>query len=102
VNPDRLALQVDINGPGDPFCLEPVELDCRLAPQEPSAYARLLVDVFDGNPVLSIRADEAEECWRIVEPVLDVWRRECRRSGARSPAENTGPVLPGKGCSLPP
>ena len=74
VGPDRVALDINLNGAGDPFLLERAELAADLAPQELSAYARLLVDVFEGDPVLSIRADEAEEAWRIVEPILDGWR----------------------------
>jgi len=44
-----------------------------LAPQALSAYARLLLDIFDGDPILSIRADEAEEAWRVIEPIIDAW-----------------------------
>jgi glucose-6-phosphate 1-dehydrogenase len=73
LNPDRMELGVNINGPGDPFELERVEMDAELAPQSLSAYGRLLLDIFDGNAVLSIRGDEAEESWRIVEPILDGW-----------------------------
>lgn len=73
LNPDRMELAVNINGPDDPFELDPATLAAELAPQELSAYARLLVDVFEGNAVLSIRGDEAEESWRIVEPILAGW-----------------------------
>ena len=73
LNPDRMELGVNINGPGDPFDLERVKMDAVLAPQELSAYARLLLDILDGNAVLSIRGDEAEESWRIVEPILSGW-----------------------------
>jgi glucose-6-phosphate 1-dehydrogenase len=73
LNPDRMELGVNINGPGDPFDLERVELDAELAPQSLSAYGRLLLDIFEGNAVLSIRGDEAEESWRIVEPILEGW-----------------------------
>ncbi|MDP8927098.1 MAG: glucose-6-phosphate dehydrogenase, partial [Actinomycetota bacterium] len=44
-----------------------------LAPQELSAYARLLLDVLQGDPTFMIRDDEAEESWRITEPVLAAW-----------------------------
>ena len=74
LNPDRMALGVNINGTGDPFDLEYVELDLGLAPQEISAYGRLLLDVIKGDLTLSIRDDEAEESWRIVEPILEAWR----------------------------
>lgn len=73
LNPDRLALGVNINGPGDPFELEYIELDTKLAPQEISAYGRLLLDLLRGDLTLSIRDDEAEESWRIVEPILEAW-----------------------------
>jgi glucose-6-phosphate 1-dehydrogenase len=42
--------------------------------QELPPYALLMVEVLEGDPTLSIRGDEAEECWRIVEPVLAGWR----------------------------
>jgi glucose-6-phosphate 1-dehydrogenase len=73
LNPDRMALGVNINGSGDPFDLEYVELDTDLAPQETSAYGRLLLDLLRGDLTLSIRDDEAEESWRIVEPILEAW-----------------------------
>jgi glucose-6-phosphate 1-dehydrogenase len=73
LSPDRLALDVNINGPGDPFDLEPIELAHVLATQELTAYARLLLDVLAGDPILSIRADEAEEAWRIIEPIREAW-----------------------------
>ena len=73
LNPDRMELALNINGPGDPFDLERAVLSTELQPQDLSAYARLLLDVFEGNAVLSIRGDEAEESWRIVEPILAGW-----------------------------
>jgi glucose-6-phosphate 1-dehydrogenase len=73
LNPDRIALAVNINGPGDPFDLDCIELDAELAPNDLSEYGRLLLDILQGNPTFSIRADEAEESWRIVEPVLEGW-----------------------------
>jgi len=73
LEPDRMSLEVNINGPGDSFLLERAELDAELAPQELPAYARLLLDVLEGDPTFSIRGDEAEESWRIVEPILKTW-----------------------------
>lgn len=74
ISPDQIVLGLNLNGAGDPFALEPAVLDLQLAPQELPAYARLLLDILDGDPTLSIRGDEAEEAWRIVEPVLEEWR----------------------------
>lgn len=76
MDPDRLAIDLALNGAGDPFCLDPARIDLELAPQELSAYARLLVDALEGDPALSTRGDEAELSWRIVEPILDAWARD--------------------------
>ena len=38
------------------------------------AYARVLLDVLTGGSTLSVRADEAEQAWRVVMPVLEAWR----------------------------
>ena len=56
-----------------------------------SPYARLLVDVMEGDPALYIRGDEAEECWRIVEPVLAAWD-EGRAPLRDYPAGSLGPT----------
>jgi glucose-6-phosphate 1-dehydrogenase len=91
LNPDRMVLGVTINGPGDPFDLEHVELDTTLAPQDLSAYARLLLDALEGDSSLAIRGDEAEESWRIVEPVLEGWN-EGRGPMMEYAAGSSGPA----------
>ena len=91
LNPDRMALGININGLGDPFNLEYIELDVALAPQDISAYGRLLLDVLRGDLTLSIRDDEAEEAWRIVEPILEAWR-EGQVSLLEYPAGSAGPT----------
>lgn len=74
MDPDAVAIDIALNGTGDPFCLDPARIDLELAPQDPSAYARLLVDALEGDAALATRGDEAVESWRIVEPVLAAWR----------------------------
>jgi glucose-6-phosphate 1-dehydrogenase len=76
MEPDEIALRLNINGPGDPFDLEQVDIDVRLSAHELPPYARLLEDVLEGDPTLSIRDDEAVEQWRIIEPILGAWRDE--------------------------
>lgn len=73
MDPDGVSAYLALNGAGDPFSLEPAHWELQLAPQRTSAYARLLIDALEGDPSLSIRGDEAEECWRIVEPILAAW-----------------------------
>jgi len=46
-----------------------------MEPPELPAYGRILLDVLSGNSALSIRADEAEEAWRVLTPVLEGWSR---------------------------
>jgi glucose-6-phosphate 1-dehydrogenase len=72
---DRIELGININGPGEPFDLEQVILDTRLPPQALPEYSRLLLDVFEGDATFCIRGDEAEESWRIVEPILAAWSK---------------------------
>jgi len=75
LSPDRIVLALDVNGPGVPFDLEPVDLEVRFARQKLSAYARLLCDVLRGDPTFAIRDDEIEEAWRIMDPIIAAWRR---------------------------
>lgn len=89
--PDRIALSVNVNGPGDLCDLEPVVLDSAFASGGLPAYARLLLDVLNGDPMLSIRDDEAEESWRIVEPILAAWADE-RIPLDEYPAGSAGPA----------
>src|SRR5690606_33221254 len=53
-------------------------------------YAQLLLDVLSRNAALSIRADEAEESWRVVTPVLQAWSEE-RVPLEEYPAGSDGP-----------
>lgn len=71
--PDVLQLDVDVNGPGDVLALNRVTLDADLGEADLLPYGEVLDGVLDGDPLLSVRADTAESCWRIVEPVLDAW-----------------------------
>ena len=60
---------------GDPFEFEAGDPDAELASQDLPPYGRLILDIMEGRPTLSVRADEAEETWRIVEPILVGWTR---------------------------
>ncbi|MGW1408310.1 glucose-6-phosphate dehydrogenase [Streptomyces sp. NPDC002403] len=56
--------------------LVPLSLTAETEPQGLPAYGRLLLDVLTGDPALSIRGDEAEEAWRVLEPVLSAWEKD--------------------------
>jgi glucose-6-phosphate 1-dehydrogenase len=72
--PARLGLHLDVSGPGDPFDLETASPVAELAEGDLPAYGEVLAGILDGDPLLAVRGDNAEECWRIVEPVLEAWR----------------------------
>ncbi|HYI58233.1 MAG TPA: glucose-6-phosphate dehydrogenase [Microlunatus sp.] len=90
MGPDRMAWEMNVNGPSDPFELDRVTLDTKLSPGRLPAYGEVLAGVLDADPFLSVRGDAAEECWRILEPVIGAWR-----DGAVPiddyPAGSTGP-----------
>lgn len=73
LGPNRIELALNTTGSGEPFGLQRAMLAAGLGGQQLSPYARLLSEVLDGDPTLAVRGDEAEECWRIVEPVLAAW-----------------------------
>lgn len=73
--PDTLQLDVDVNGPGDILSLDRATLLAELNASEFLPYGEVLDGVLTGDPLLSVRGDTAEDCWRIVEPVLKSWER---------------------------
>ena len=66
---------MNVNSASDQFRPQWVELGTALAPQVLSPYARLINDVLQGDQTFSIRADEAEEAWRIMDPIALAWRQ---------------------------
>jgi glucose-6-phosphate 1-dehydrogenase len=74
LGPGEIELGVRINGEGDPLTLDPVRLRTSFAPGELPPYGEVLSGIMGDDPTLSVRADEVEECWRIVTPVLAAWK----------------------------
>ncbi len=72
--PDEMSLEININGEGDPFDLERVSLDASFGAGQMAAYGEVLEGILEGDPSLSVRGDTAEQCWRIVAPILQAWR----------------------------
>lgn len=71
--PDVLQLDVDVNGPGDIFTLDRASLVAELNAAGMLPYGEVLEGILTGDPLLSVRGDTAEDCWRIIEPVLRSW-----------------------------
>lgn len=75
LDPESVVLELTGTGPRTDT-LVPLTLATHLEPAELPPYAQLLLDILTRNSALSIRADEAEESWRVVTPVLDAWSKE--------------------------
>ena len=54
-------------------------------------YARVLQDVLEGDGLLSVRGDEAEQAWRVMDPVLRAWADD-RVPLEEYPAGSDGPA----------
>ena len=91
LEPDRLALGVNLTRPGVLFPLERIDLSADFTSQELPAYARLLLQILEGDCTLSIRDDEAEESWRAITPILDAWA-QARVPLLEYPAGSDGPT----------
>lgn len=71
--PARLELELNVNGPASVFELERTGLDAPMHTSALTPYGEVLDGILSGDPLVSVRADVAEECWRIVDPVLQAW-----------------------------
>jgi glucose-6-phosphate 1-dehydrogenase len=74
--PDAMSLEIDINGPGDPYELERASLDATFGDGQLLAYREVLAGILDGDPTLSVRGDSAVEGWRILAPVIAAWHAD--------------------------
>lgn len=76
MSPETIELTVTTNGEGDPFELENTTLAATIGDSHIRPYGEILAGILDGVPLLSVRGDIAEECWRIVDPVLKAWAKD--------------------------
>jgi glucose-6-phosphate 1-dehydrogenase len=75
LEPEAMALDLVAVG-SRPHTLAPLNMTAQTEPAALPAYGRLLLDVLNGNPALSVRGDEAEESWRVLTPVLSAWSKD--------------------------
>ena len=66
-----VRLDAILNGPEQ--AAESRQLEARSTPPRFEAYAHLIHQMLQNDPMLFIRGDEAEEAWRIVDPVMRAW-----------------------------
>jgi glucose-6-phosphate 1-dehydrogenase len=66
-----VRLNTTLNGPER--TAESRELETRSTAPRFTAYAHLIQEMLNSDPMLFIRGDEAEEAWRIIDPVMSAW-----------------------------
>ncbi|WP_448609097.1 glucose-6-phosphate dehydrogenase [Geodermatophilus sp. URMC 60] len=62
------------------------------APGERTAYGQVLTDLLSGSSRLSVSGEEAEQAWRIIDPVLQAWAQDAVPM-LEYPAGAAGPPL---------
>jgi glucose-6-phosphate 1-dehydrogenase len=96
IAPDEgISLQFEVKRRGPVLDLAAVKMDFHYDdwfPKEPNVgYETLIYDVMIGDPTLFMRADMVEQTWRIVQPVLDAWAKNCAADPPIYPAGSPGP-----------
>jgi len=71
LNEPYVALGATFNGPDR--AVQNSVLEARSTPPQFAAYAHLVLQMLHCEPMLFIRGDEAEEAWRITDPVMKAW-----------------------------
>ncbi|HEX8626581.1 MAG TPA: glucose-6-phosphate dehydrogenase [Catenuloplanes sp.] len=83
IQPDEgIALRFGAKVPGHSFRVRSASMDfsydATFREESPEAYERLLLDALIGDTTLFIRSDEVEQCWRIVDPIIERWANDTR------------------------
>ncbi len=77
---ERIELEIAVKQPDAPVRLARARLDFdyeeRFGKKPQTGYETLLFDAMKGDATLFQRADQIEEAWRIVTPVLEFWQAE--------------------------
>jgi glucose-6-phosphate 1-dehydrogenase len=97
LQPDEgIALEFGAKIPGPVLKVGDVRMDFKYADYFGAAprtgYETLLYDVMIGDATLFQRADNVETGWRVVQPVLDVWRNEKPTNFPNYAAGGQGPA----------
>ena len=81
--------------PGLGLDIRPVSMDfaygSSFTADAPEAYETLILDALLGDQSLFTRADEVEEAWGIVTPILETWAEQPAPAFPSYPAGTWGP-----------
>ena len=97
VQPDEgISLQFDVKRPGPTVELQSVKMNFAykdwFPPQQNVGYETLIYDVMIGDQTLFQRADQVEQGWRIVQPVLEAWAKTAPEDFPNYVAGSAGPA----------
>ncbi len=92
----NIRLQIQAKEPGPDMRLTPVEMvfDYQQAygnNHVADAYQTLLQDVIEGDATLFMRADQVEEAWKVVMPVLNYWQDNLETGFPNYKPNSSGP-----------
>ncbi|WP_230884520.1 glucose-6-phosphate dehydrogenase [Planomonospora sp. ID82291] len=77
---EGISLRFGAKVPGHSFRVRTASMefsyDQTFVEESPEAYERLLLDALIGDASLFIRSDEVQECWRIVDPIIERWEKD--------------------------
>ncbi|MFW0793774.1 glucose-6-phosphate dehydrogenase [Gordonia sp. CPCC 205515] len=90
-SPDQMTICVNVHSGTKPFELTRAEVTTDLGAGSVRAYAEVLAGILDGDATLAVRGDAAEQCWRIVAPILDAWKAD-KVPLDEYPAGSSGPA----------
>jgi glucose-6-phosphate 1-dehydrogenase len=96
VQPDEgVALQFNAKLPGPQLRLDGVRMDFKykdyFEARPSTGYETLIYDCMIGDSTLFQRAEDVEAGWRVVQPILDLWRDGAAEDLAVYPAGSEGP-----------
>ncbi len=90
-----IRLQVQAKTPGIDMTLNTVDMvfdySGKTNAESPEAYETLLLDTMTGDQTLFMRADQVEEAWALLMPILNAWDVKKTRSFPNYPANAWGP-----------
>jgi glucose-6-phosphate 1-dehydrogenase len=97
IQPDEGAtLEFNAKIPGEGMRIGHVRMDFRyvdyFAARPSTGYETLIYDCMIGDQTLFQRADNVEGGWRVVQPILDAWRRAKGKGLSLYPAGSEGPA----------
>ena len=78
IQPDEgISLRFEVKLPGPSVQVRSVTMDFHYGDafgvRTPDAYERLLLDAMLGDQTLFTRADEVEQAWQVIDPILAAW-----------------------------